>query len=310
MKEVIAGIDIGGTKIALAIATPDRRIIAKTKFPTEIARGPEWILQDCAERAAKLAAEAGAEVSGFGVGCAGPVDIANGRVLSPPNLPGWNNFPIVEALAKYSGVPVVLENDANVAALGEQAFGAGRAFNNIIYVTISTGIGGSIISSGNIIHGLTGNAGEIGHMTVMPGGPVCGCGARGCLEAICSGTNIAKRFLQELHNGRESSLKLVSGTPITTVDVARAAAAGDPLAKEVWDETIYYLAIGIGNLIVMFEPEAIIIGGGVSLTGDLLFAGLRTAVKEHVKIFPIDKIQILPAELGGESGLYGTLALF
>lgn len=312
MKQLLAGIDIGGTKIALALATPDCEIVAGHNFLTQVSDGPEKILQRTLDQLEKLVEETGAaEVLKIGVGCAGPLDVRRGMTLSPPNLPGWDEFPIVEIIRRRMKVPVVLDNDANAAALAERRFGAGKEFKNLVYVTVSTGIGGGVIIDGKLVHGNTGNAGEIGHITVMPGGVKCGCGARGCLEAVCSGTGIARRFAEKINSGAASSLteKIQSVEQITAKNIAEAAAAGDPLAVDIWEETIFYLSLGISNIIVMFEPEAIIIGGGVSMTGEQLFRPLRQHINKHVKILPAEKVQILHAGLGAESGVYGALAL-
>ena len=311
MKQMIAGIDIGGTKIAIALATADYEIKTKRIFPTQTSDGANRILERILNELEILIEQEQAELLKIGVACAGPLDVRQGLILSSPNLPGWFEFPIVEIIRRRMEVPVVLENDANAAALAEQKFGAGKGFNNLLYVTISTGIGGGIIADGKLIHGRTGNAGEIGHITVIPNGIRCGCGARGCLEAVCSGTGIARRFVEKIKSGADSRVigRVQNIEQITAKHIAEAAAEGDPLAIDIWEETIFYLSIGLGNLIVMFEPEAIILGGGVSMTGEQLFRPLQEQISNHVKILPAEKIQILHAGLGAESGIYGALAL-
>lgn len=311
MKQLIAGIDIGGTKIAIALATADYEIIAKRVIPTLVSDGANKNLERTLGELEILIEREQAELLKIGIACAGPLDVRRGLILSSPNLPGWDEFPIVETIRRRMKVSVILENDANAAALAEQKFGAGKAFKNLVYVTISTGIGGGIVADGKLIQGLTGNAGEIGHITVMPNGLQCGCGARGCLEAVCSGTGIARRFVEKIHRG-ESSLvvdKVKSLEQITAKHIAEAAAEGDALAAEIWEETIFYLSVGLGNVIVMFEPEAIILGGGVSLTGEQLLEPLRRQIQHHLKIFSVSDIYILQAGLGAESGIYGALAL-
>jgi glucokinase len=311
MKQLIAGIDIGGTKIAVALATPVCEIVTKHNFPTRVSDGAIKIIERTLDELESLIEQEQAELLKIGIACAGPLDVQRGLILSSPNLPGWDEFPIVEIIRRRMKVPVILENDANAAALAEQRFGAGKAFKNLVYVTISTGIGGGIIADGKLIQGLTGNAGEIGHITVMPNGLQCGCGARGCLEAVCSGTGIARRFVEKIQNGASSTVveKVPNTEQITAKHIAEAAAEGDKLAAAIWDETIFYLSVGLGNVIVMFEPEAIILGGGVSLTGELLLRPLRRQIQNHLKIFRVDDIQILQAGLGAESGIYGALAL-
>lgn len=311
MTNLIAGIDIGGTKIALALAAPNCEIVCRATVPTLVEQGAARIFDRMLARLEEMREQQNAQISKIGVGCAGPLDLKRGVAVSPPNLPGWNDFPIVQTIRERFGAPVVLDNDANVAALAEQRFGAGKNLQNLIYITVSTGIGGGVIADNRLLHGLTGNAGEVGHIVVMPGGVECGCGARGCLEAVCSGTGIARRFRARIETGAKSVLteKFENISQITAKHIAEAAAANDCLASEIWDETVFYLARGVGNIIVMFEPEAVILGGGVAQTGDLLFKPLRELVKNQIKIFSTENIKILPAGLGADSGIYGALAL-
>jgi glucokinase len=312
MSEIIAGIDIGGTKIAVAVAYPDGRVIAKRTIPTDVEKGPHEILERTMSLVGELAREARGALTAIGVGCAGPLDVVRGLILSPPNLPGWDEFPLVELLKRRFGVPVVLENDANAAALGEQRFGAGRGFENLVYITISTGIGGGVIVDGRIVRGVGSGAGEVGHMTIIPDGPVCGCGGRGCLETLCSGTAIARRASEALAEGAQSILSAYLSTGrerITAARVTEAARCGDRFAEEFWSETVGYLSLGVGNIIAILAPEAIILGGGVSMAGEQLLGPLRQRLKEQVRMAPVNDIHLLQAGLGSESGLYGAIAL-
>ena len=311
-QDIIAGIDIGGTKIALALSDTDGRIIALHRFSTRIARGPHGVLDEAVTEIERMVADNSARLVAAGVGCGGPLDRGRGLILSPPNLPGWDEFPIVALLEERFGVPVLLDNDANAAALGENLYGAGRGLRDLVYITISTGIGGGLIVGGEIVHGVADGAGEVGHMTVLPDGPLCGCGARGCLEAICSGTSIARRARARLTHGARSLLTQAAGgntEAVTAQHVAECARAGDPLAGEIWDETIHHLAVGLGNVFVMLAPEAVILGGGVSTAGEQLFVPLRRQVQARVTMLPPEKIRILQAELGGDSGIHGALIL-
>ena len=309
-NDVIAAIDIGGTKIALGLSDLQGRALPFRRFPTQVERGPHRILQHALDELEKMAAEAGARVVAVGVGCGGPLSRSRGLILSPANLPGWDEFPIVGLIRGRMGVPVELDNDANAAALAEHEYGAGRGAENMVYMTISTGIGGGLIIGGRLIHGVGDAAGEVGHMIVAPGGTPCGCGSRGCLETICSGTSIARRAAERLADGARSSILLDGGLKeVTAHAVAEAARAGDPVAVEVWDETIKYLALGLGNIIAALAPEAIILGGGVSTAGDHLLVPLRRRVRESVKIAPVEEVRIVQAALGGDSGAYGALIL-
>lgn len=310
-KDIIAGIDIGGTKIAVALADTSGQRLSLFRFSTHVERGPHRILDNAITEIKRMIEEAGGRLIAVGVGCGGPLDRGRGLILSPPNLPGWDEFPITEILEKQFKVPVLLDNDANAAALGEHKYGAGRGFKNIVYITISTGIGGGIIIGGEIVHGVGDGAGEVGHITVREDDPVCGCGARGCMEAICSGTSIGRRARERLSSGRQSLMTEMVTEPneVTAHTVVEAARKGDALACEIWDETIHYLAIGINNIIATLAPEAVILGGGVATTGELLLKPLREQIQGRVKILPVEKINILQAALGGDSGIYGALIL-
>jgi len=305
----VAGIDIGGTKIALALAAPDGAFLEKTRIPTRVADGPHTILERVCTELEAMLERTGAKLAAIGVGCGGPFDRARGLILSPPDLPGWDEFPLIALLEERFGVKVVLDNDANAAALGEQRYGAGLGLSQLVYITVSTGIGGGIIVRGELVHGVRDGAGEVGHMTILPDGPLCGCGARGCLEALCSGTAIARRARERLAAGEESYLSSLEQGELTAHAVASAARAGDTLATKVWYDTIRYLSIGVGNLFNLLAPEAIIIGGGVSAASEFLFEPLREQVRARVRMLPPDKINILQASLGGDSGIYGACML-
>jgi len=307
MNQVVAGIDIGGTKIALALETPAGERIAARRLPTEVALGPERIMKNAAAAIEEMLAETGSLIAAVGIGCPGPIDIERGLALSPTNLPDWIDFPLVETVKKRFGVPTVLDNDANAAALGEYFYGAGRGFRDLLYVTISTGIGGAIILDGKIHHGIGASAGEVGHTIVKQDGRLCLCGAQGCLETIGSGLSIARRMKESLAaRGGGNAENYSEITAQTVVEMVRA---GDAAAREIWDETIKFLAVGIGNAITLVAPEAVVIGGGVSAAGDLLFEPLRREIGKNVTMLPIEKVEILRASLGSESGVCGALML-
>lgn len=310
-RETIAGIDIGGTKIAIALADLEGNVLSFSRFATEVELGPHRILERAIEEIEAMVKGSEAVLSAVGVGCGGPLDRERGIILSPPNLPGWDEFPIVRIIEERLRAPVLLDNDANAAALGEQRHGAGRGFGNLVYMTLSTGIGGGLIIGGEILHGVGDGAGEVGHITVLPGGPMCRCGERGCLETLCSGTAIARRARERLLAGAESAMTEMAGGPdkVTARTVADAAREGDPLAAEIWTETVHYLSIGIGSIISILAPEAVILGGGVSTAGEQLLGPLRQQLRGRVRMVPIEKVKILQAELGGDSGIHGALLL-
>lgn len=307
-KTFIAGFDIGGTKISLALGVPGEKILARRSFPTGSTRGPNEAMTQALDILESLALEFDAAPAAAGIGCAGPLNLDLGLVTTSPNLTRWRNFPLRSFIEDRLGVPVALDNDANAAAVGEHFYGAGRGFSDLVYFTISTGIGAGIIANNQLVHRL----GEAGHIFVQPGGTLCGCGARGCMEALCSGPAIARRAKEQLRSGRSSMLTdMVDDIhKITAETVAEAVRAGDVFARELLDETIAFLSIGVGGVISVLAPQALIFGGGVSTGfGELLLQPLREQLKLQVHIIPVDDIQILPAALGADSGLYGAIAL-
>ncbi len=310
MNEVVLGIDIGGTKLAAGIVDATGNILARGEVPTLAAEGPERVLDRTVQLARNLLGKAGlpaAAIHRIGVGCAGPVDRQAGLILNPPNLPGWIRVPLVEHFEKVLGRPAVLENDANAAALGEFRYGAGRGARSLVYLTVSTGIGGGIILDGKIWHGVKDGAGEVGHMTLVPDGPRCGCGNRGCLEALASGPSIARRAREALATGHPSRLRELQD--ITAADVTRLAQEEDKLAAEVWGATITYLGLGVAAFMTILAPERVVIGGGVALAGDVLFEPLRREVRHRVKLVAVESVPILPAALGRDVGILGAAAV-
>ena len=306
----VLAIDIGGTKLAAGIVDTEGRILARGEVPTLAAEGLEPVLGRIVGLGRGLLSRpevADVSVHRVGVGCAGPVDLKAGIVFNPPNLPGWFRVPLIDHLQQALALPAVLENDANAAALGEFHYGAGRGAQTIVYLTVSTGIGGGIILNGKVWHGLKDAAGEVGHMTVCPDGPLCGCGNRGCLEAMASGTSIARRAREAVAAGRQTGLSEISA--LTSVDVVRLAQAGDVVAREVWDSTVTYLGIGVAAVITILAPERIVIGGGVTRAGDFLFKPVREEVLRRVKLVPVESVPIVPAALGPDVGILGAAAV-
>ncbi|MGI8467394.1 MAG: ROK family protein [Pyrinomonadaceae bacterium] len=314
-EKAVAGIDIGGTKIAVALETLDGKKLASRHLPTKVELGPYRIMEDVARTLRRMLKKTPeSELVAIGIGCPAPLDIERGLVCSPSNLRDWIEFPLVKMIENTFDVKTLLDNDANVAALGEFYYGAGRGFENILYVTISTGIGGAIINRGKIIQGIGGAAGEIGHTIVMPtGGEICGCGGRGCLETVGSGKSIARRARERLASGGETSLmRDLTGNDLNAITaeiVVEAVKRGDRIAQEIWDEACRFIAVGIGNAINLIAPEAVIIGGGVSSAGELLLEPLRKLLKENVRLIPTEKISIKRAALGKDSGVCGALVL-
>lgn len=310
MNEVIAGIDIGGTKTAIALEDLNGAKVGSRLLPTR-ADARETVELIFARIEEMLGAN-DAKLVAVGIGCPSPLDIENGLVMSPSNLREWRNFPIVRLFADRFNVPVALDNDANTAALGEFVRGAGRGYKNIFYVTVSTGIGGGIILNGEIFHGVAGDAGELGHAIVQPDGVQCNCGSSGCLETICAGVHIARRVREKLAAGAVSSMreKVSDLDEVSAKTLLEGVRENDCLAVEIWDETCRFLAVGIGNVISILAPEAVVVGGGIAAAaGDLMFEPLRRLIPKYVSMIPAEKIKILPAALGAASGVCGALVL-
>lgn len=312
------GVDLGGTKVATALTDTHGRILQRAEVPTSAQEGVDAVIGRIVEsiRTVMNTIVDGRKVSpdeilGIGVGSPGPLDVERGIVLFSPNLK-WENVPICDRIAEATGLPAYLDNDANVAAMAENRFGAGKGVENMLYMTVSTGIGGGIIINGRIYRGSHGNAGEIGHMTIKPDGPPCGCGNFGCLEALASGTAIAREAAEGIRAGVATTvLQKAGGDPgkVTARLVGEAAREGDPFAKEVVHKAAYYLGIGLANLVNIFDPEIIVIGGGVSRIGEELFEPARRTMRERALAAMAKQVKSVPALLGGDSGVLGAASL-
>lgn len=308
MNRWVIGVDLGGTQIRAIRTDLDGEKVARSQLPTEAKLGGEAVLEriftaiDEVMQGAELE-----EVVGMGIGAPGPMD-AEGRIYDPPNLPDWGDFSLTERIRDRFDRPAFAGNDANLAALGEHRFGAGRGVDDMVYMTVSTGIGGGIISRGRLLLGARGYAAEIGHQTLVAEGPICGCGQPGHLEALASGPSIARNAQKRLEAGASSTIP-DHGQEITGKSVADAAKAGDELARELLAEAGFYIGLGLVNLIHILEPQRVLIGGGVSQAGDLLFEPIRETVYQRV-MSPIYRVvEIVPAALGGDVGLMGAVAL-
>lgn len=312
--EFVIGVDLGGTKILTALAGMDGRLLAEVKIPTEAGEGQEHVIGQIVRSVEQVRAKAGVnpgQVQALALGAPGPLDTRQGIIHFAPNL-AWHNLPICQVLERRLSMPVFLDNDANLAALGEHVYGAGRNEDNMVYITVSTGIGGGLILGGRLYRGCADGAGEIGHMTVLPDGPLCGCGNRGCLEALASGTAIARDAKDLAACGRgEQILSAAGGHPasITAVTVAIAAAAGDAAAKSIIIRAARYLGIGIANIINLLNPSLVVLGGGVMKIGEPVWQQLRLAVQEHALDTAGKSTRLAAAELGSHAGVMGAIAL-
>ncbi|WP_043629360.1 ROK family protein [Nonomuraea candida] len=304
----VLALDIGGTKLAAGVVTGDGRIHGWQVSPTRREAGPRPVLARLFDLGRKAIAEAGRpDVAAVGISCGGPLDTRTGVLECPPHLPGWIDVPIGAMAARAFGVPSVLENDATAAALGEHRYGAGRGTSTMLYLTISTGVGGGSVIGGRLHRGAAGNGGELGHLMVRPGGRRCSCGRLGCLEAYASGTAIAERAREALAEGRPSALSALGH--LTAEDVSRAAEAGDPLARSVWDETTWALGAAITDLVNAFEPELVVLGGGVTRAGARLLDPVAAAVARDAMPPAARTARIELSGLGTGVGVIGAAAV-
>lgn len=309
MKNYVVGVDLGGTKISTALSDLEGKIINQTTIPTDAHEGEVPVLNriiNSIEKVVNDSAVSYEDIKGIGIGSPGPLDAKQGIIITTPNLP-FKNFNLVKPISEKFGVPVFLDNDANVAAIGEFMFGAGKGAENIVFFTVSTGVGGGAILNGKVYRGHTSNALEIGHMTVAPHGPRCNCGNVGCVEATSSGTAIAKRAHEALSTKVETSLRKYEN--VTSYEVFVEAAAGDPVAKDIIDDAMNYLGIAVANSVSIFDPEYVIIGGGVSKAGDVVFDTVRKVVNKRCFKSMAESVKIVPAGLGTDAGLIGAVAL-
>lgn len=309
MQRYVVGVDLGGTKISTALSNLNGEVISQTTVPTNASEGEIPVLNRIIESVEKVIKDGSVtyeEIKGIGIGSPGPLDAEKGTIIYTPNLP-FNNFNLVEPLNKKFGVPVFLDNDANVAAIGEYMFGAGKGAKDVVFFTVSTGVGGGAVLNGKVYRGHTSNALEIGHMTVAPDGPRCNCGNIGCVEATSSGTAIAKRGQEALTSKVETSLRKYE--TVTSYEVFTEAAAGDPVCKDIIDNALNYLGIAVANAVSIFDPEIIIIGGGVSKAGDIVFDTVRKVVDKRCFKSMAESVKIVPAGLGTDAGVIGAVAL-
>ncbi len=306
------GVDLGGTQIRVILRDADGNIVSRASALTQASDGQEQVIARIIEtvRQAVGATPWGA-IQGIGIGVPGPVDPWTGVVLQAPNLPGWRDVPIRAIVQSAFGVPVEVGNDANLAALGEHMYGAGVGVANLIYVTISTGIGGGIIADGKLLLGAKGLAGEFGHQTLVPDGPLCGCGNRGCLEALGSGTAIARMAREAVTRGQGQKLLELAQGSVEALDariVASAARAGDAVAQDILRCAATYVGIGLANVVNILNPELIVLGGGVTRMGELLFDPVREVIAQRA-MPAMRAVRIVPAALGGDVVLFGAVAL-
>jgi len=321
-KRWIIGVDLGGTNIVVGVLPMDGGngdVHAQRTVPTEAQRGAKFVVDrivglivDAREEVLARFGGSKSDFAGVGIGSPGPLNRRTGTVINTPNL-GWRNFPLRDLIGNAVGLPATLDNDANCATYGEWWLGAGRNVNTLIGLTLGTGIGGGIVLGGEIFHGVSDAAGEIGHMTIDSTGRRCKCGNYGCLEAYASGPAIAQRTVEGIETGAQSLLPgLVDGKleNITAATVYEAVVLGDPYANEVMRETAKFLGAGVANLINILNPEMVVIAGGVTRAGEHLFVPLRAEVRRRAFRVAEEACQIVSGQLTGTAGLVGAAAVF
>lgn len=343
----VVGVDLGGTQIRTAVLQ-GATLLSRVGLLTGDNPTPERIIPriyNAIEQALTEAHISLDQLAGIGIGAPGPLDSRTGVVFAPPNLPGWDHVPLRDIFHEHYSIPIFVENDANAAGLGEYMFGAGRGCNDMVYLTVSTGIGGGIIIDGKIMEGASGTAAELGHMTIDRHGERCNCGNIGCLERIASGTAIARHANEHIAAGQGEDLLAFArillehadievehdpgthehedmGGPIGHSDpitghtlyvnartVSKAAEAGIPLARAIITDAAEALGIGLVNIIHIFNPEVIILGGGVTQMGPMLMEPALRIVKERAMQAPREAVRIVQAQLGSNVGLVGAGAL-
>ena len=310
-------IDLGGTQLRVALVEGDH-LVDRVALPTDTALGPVGICDQIVQIIDRLTNRPGADrmgmdiagdIAGIGMCCAGPINTETGTVTDIPTLPGWEGFPLAATLSQRTGLRVRVENDGIAAALGEWRHGAGEGARNMVYLTVSTGIGGGAVVDGRLLRGHKGISGHIGHMRMAQDGPRCHCGAVGCFEALASGTALKQRALDAISSASSPYLaSIAADAGIDARDVVEGARAGDPHCLQLVADEAMYLGQGITSAIHMFSPERVIMGGGLSHAFDLLAPGIHDVIRRDA-LAPFRQIPVVAAALGDNSGLMGAAAL-
>jgi glucokinase len=314
-KQYYLGIDIGGTKCAVIAGTEQMEILNRIQFATETERGPEYAIEKLLETAEELIRKnSGDLLVAIGISCGGPLDSKKGIVQSPPNLPGWDNIPIVEIFNKKFNIPVYLQNDANACALAEWKFGAGKGTENMVFLTFGTGLGAGLILNGKLYTGTNDLAGELGHIRLDDDGPI-GFGKNGSFEGFCSGGGIAQLAHTTIHEKLKNGEKVTflengkSVEELTTKDLAEAANQGNEIALEIFRKSGTYLGIGLSILIDIINPQRIVIGS-IYARNPQLFKDACQVVLEKEALKPaLDVCEIVPAGLGDTVGDFASLSV-
>ena len=307
------GIDVGGTNVKIALVNDKGNIIYSNSIPTRAEMGYEYTINNMKEAIAELIKETKSDaksIEGIGFGFPGQIDYQKGIVRLAPNIPGWVEVPIAEIIEKEFSIPTRVDNDVRCAALGELNYGAGIGCENLICITVGTGIGSGLIINGKLVRGASNAAGEIGHIKLdMNGGPLCGCGDRGCLEAFASGPSIVAMAEEYIKGGKSTKYRELANPDITPYIVSEAAKQGDPVAKRIFTIMGEYIGIGLASVVNLLNPEKIIIGGGVAAAGDLLLNPIKENLIKRAMPIAGAAVEIVPAQLGNSAGVIGASLL-
>ncbi|MBI4549758.1 MAG: ROK family protein [Candidatus Omnitrophica bacterium] len=310
--KILAGIDIGGTKISVLLVDPKGTILSRKQIPTRTGKSSRAAIRELTDALrVLLQARKRDRLLGIGVGLPGPVNPAQGLVPWSPNLRGWEGIPLKRILEKKFRVPVRMDNDANAAGYGEKIFGAGKNARDFVYMTVSTGIGGGLVLGGRVHRGASFCGGEVGHMTIVPGGHLCNCGKNGCLEAYASGTAIAREARRRIKSGARSLIGTLSPrlSDISAITVTQAAAAGDRVASEIFRDAGVYLGIGIATLMNVLNPSMIVLGGSVIKAARFFWRPMMQSARKEAWPVAFKACRVLKTALGENAGNLGAAAL-
>ncbi len=308
------GIDVGGTNVKIALVDEKGKIKYSNSVPTRAEMGYEYTVNNIKQAIYDLLKETKLEpknIEGIGFGFPGQVDYKSGIVRLAPNIPGWVDVPIAKLIEDEFHIPTRVDNDVRCAALGELNFGAGKGCENLICITVGTGIGSGLIVNGKLVRGASNAAGEIGHIKLqMNDGPICGCGDTGCLEAFASGPSIVAMAEDYIRGGKSTKFReMANSNPITPYIVCEAAKAGDPVAKRIFTIIGEYIGIGMASVVNLLNPEKIIVGGGVADAGEILMTPLKETLKKRAMKIAGEAVEVVPAQLGNTAGVIGASLL-
>lgn len=309
---VFASVDLGGTTVSAGLAGMDGQFVAMRDIPTESYRGAEDVLARIAVMVKDLCAETGLPAA-IGMGVPGLVDVANGVTKFLPNMPThWRDVPAAAILSQAVGCPVYLLNDVRMATLGELKYGRGRDVDSMAFFALGTGVGGGVVIDGKLRLGPLGAAGELGHLTLLPDGPLCGCGNRGCLEALSSGPALRGEAVRLMLSGHSPRLfEMVNGDvgKVTPKEIGAAAREGDTGAKEAIAHAAHWLGIAVVNVVIALHPQLVVLGGGVSKLDDLLLEPVKQMLRDRIHMFPPETVRVERSSLDDLAGMYGGIAL-